>query len=498
MSKLSTRLVTRRSSVAAVEHREAPATGPGLGAVTWWSAGLVTLALLALASRYGYHRDELYFRIAGQHLAFGYVDQPPFTPLVARIETILFGDNLLAMRVWPALVAGGCVVISALVCRELGGGRRAQAVVSVGIAVSPGVLLAGHLLVTATTDLLVWQLIAFCFIRLLRTQEPRRWLLLGVVVGVGLENKDLPAFLAVALLAGLVLAGQARLMVSRWFAAGVAVAGVIALPDVVWQFTHGVPEVSVAQAQRGGTSLAQYVVFQLIIVNPALIPMQVRGVRRLWAQPRYRSLVWAFALLEVFFLLVGGKPYYPAAFLLVLVAAGAAGTASLGDSEPGKRRSRVIRYASIGVLGALLAPAVLPILPVRTWANSAYAGEQDQEATVGWPQVAAQMNHVIDALPARQRAHAIVLTSDYSEAGALSRYGSSGLPVFSGHNALWYYGTPPASAATTVVVGYGLHQASRWLLGCRQAGTNHPPYGLDDGEQGTPLLVCASPRQPWA
>jgi hypothetical protein len=135
------------------------AARPRLGRTPWIAAAGVTAGLLALAGRYGFHRDELYFQITGRHLAFGYVDQPPFTPLVARVQDVLFGDSLLATRIWPALVSGAVVLLAALLARELGGGRRAQALAAVGVAASPGVLLAGHTLSTETTDVLVRQVI---------------------------------------------------------------------------------------------------------------------------------------------------------------------------------------------------------------------------------------------------------------------------------------------------------------------------------------------------
>jgi Dolichyl-phosphate-mannose-protein mannosyltransferase len=83
---------------------------------------LAVVALeLALAGRYGYHRDELYFLACGRRLAFGYVDQPPLTPLIGRLATTLFGDTTTAIRVFPALSIGAMVVLSALIARELGG-----------------------------------------------------------------------------------------------------------------------------------------------------------------------------------------------------------------------------------------------------------------------------------------------------------------------------------------------------------------------------------------
>jgi hypothetical protein len=59
-----------------------------------WLVAVAAFAIeMAVSGRYGYDRDELYFLIAGQHLAFGYVDQPPITPLLARADSILTGRD---------------------------------------------------------------------------------------------------------------------------------------------------------------------------------------------------------------------------------------------------------------------------------------------------------------------------------------------------------------------------------------------------------------------
>src|SRR3954452_15135074 len=57
-------------------------------------AGMVTLALVVTAGGYGYHRDELYFLEAGRHLAWGYADQGPFTPLVAHVMQAISPGSL--------------------------------------------------------------------------------------------------------------------------------------------------------------------------------------------------------------------------------------------------------------------------------------------------------------------------------------------------------------------------------------------------------------------
>jgi len=107
--------------------------------------GLCVALLVVTAGQYGYHRDELYFRMLGRHPAWGYVDEPPLTPLLARVSTALFGDNLVALRL-PAIVgAAATLVVAALIVRELGGGTGAQVLATAGLATTIAVLV-GHTL----------------------------------------------------------------------------------------------------------------------------------------------------------------------------------------------------------------------------------------------------------------------------------------------------------------------------------------------------------------
>src|SRR5690349_1750819 len=126
--------------------------------VAWWPIGsaVVTavVALLATASRYGYHRDELYFLMLKP--AWGYVDQPPLTPLLARGASALFGDTLWGMRVPAVLAVAVATVIVALTTRELGGGALAQGLSAWGYVFGGLPLVMGHVMVTATVDFALW------------------------------------------------------------------------------------------------------------------------------------------------------------------------------------------------------------------------------------------------------------------------------------------------------------------------------------------------------
>ncbi len=168
-------------------------------------AGLMVAGLLALSGAYGFHGDEMYYVVAGQHPAFGYVDQPPLTPLLSAASVALLGVSPTAVRVLPALEMALVVVLIALIARDLGGSRRAQVLAAVTAALS-GYLGAGHLDTTTDPDLLAWAIILWLLVKLLAGGDRRLWLVLGVVAGIGLENKDTLLFLGAGLAVGLVLA----------------------------------------------------------------------------------------------------------------------------------------------------------------------------------------------------------------------------------------------------------------------------------------------------
>ena len=131
------------------KEREPPDTPTGaLAAIDrriFIVAGTLLAVLMVVSGRYGFHRDELYFLDCARHLSAGYVDQPVFSPLVARISLAIFGTSLPGLRLWPALSGAGTVVLAGLLAREFGGRRTAQLLGAVGAATMPALLGADHL-----------------------------------------------------------------------------------------------------------------------------------------------------------------------------------------------------------------------------------------------------------------------------------------------------------------------------------------------------------------
>ena len=474
-----------------------------------FAAGLVlsvavfeVLLQLAFANRYGYHRDELYFRAAGRHLAPGYDDQGVLTPLVGWLSEAVFGESPRGLRVISALVVGGVVVLVALLARELGAGSVGQLIAALGTASAGFVLAVGHLLSTSTFDLAVWVATLLVVARILGGGDQRLWLVAGAVVGIGLENKQLPLLLVAALVVG--LAVDRRLgsaLRSPWLWGGVAIAFAVWLPNLVWQGVHGWPQLELAadiRADEGTENRIGLVPLQLLLVSPVLAPVLVIGLWKLLRDPSlapWRSLGIAYITLLAVVFVSAGKPYYAAPFLLGLLASGSVAVERWLTSP-----ARTAALAAAFIVSAAFAIVIaLPVVPAdRLEATPIRDLNEDAIETVGWPELTRSVAGVFAELTDEERARAVIFTGNYGEAGAIDRYGPAlGLPrAFSGHNAYARFGVPPDGAAPVVVLGYDDPTVD--FDGCRAAVTFENGVGLENEEQGGAIFVCERPREPWS
>lgn len=469
---------------------EPVAWGPVLGVAVALAALLV-----AVARRYGWHRDELYFLEAGKHLAWGYVDQPPFTPAVARVANAIAPGSLVVLRTFSAIATGVTTVLGALIVREMGGRRRAQVTGALAMATSGFVLGVGHLLSTATFDLTAWMALLWLAARLLRTNHPRWWLAFGAVAGVSMLNKNLLVLLGSALLCGLVVERRWDLLRSPWLVAGVALAAGIASPNLLWQADHGWPQIEMARAisRRLATENRITLLPLQVLFAPGLVVLLWRGARALRrddAAHPFRPFLWSWPAGIIVVLISAGRPYYMIPLTMTVVLAGVVAT---------ERSARLHRMAwhLVPNLAMSLVFAV-PLLPLASVRVTGSLNEVAAE-TVGWPQLVRQVGGVVDALPAQQRQHVTLLALTYGEAGALDRFGPAyGLPpAYSPHNSYADFRQPTDPSATVVAVRYDVPYLRRFFLRCEQVATVDNGLGIDNEVQGTPIAVCHGLRGTW-
>jgi hypothetical protein len=486
-----------RGSGSDVADRAAAGVARGVVVV----AAVQTVALLVLAPRFGPHRDELYFSSAGHRLAWGYPDQPALTAALARLADLVAPGSVLALRVPSVLAAVAVTLLTAWFARMLGGTTAAQVLAAAVCGGSAVVLALGHLLSTATFDMLAWTAVLALVTAALRADAERArrlWLAAGLVAGVGLNNKQAVAFLLVALLVALAVLRESRPALRTpwpWLAA--LIATVMWVPNLVWQARHDWPVFALAADIRdeyGGVGgRIGYVVETLIMFSPLIAVVWLVGLVALLRRPRWRTarpVAVTFLILAAWFLLAGGKGYYLAGAIPPLLAAGCVVLA-----ERWRPRRLVVAGVVLVLSAAVAWPIFLPVLPAHTWARTFYADAgEDQRETVGWPAYTDEIRAVVDGLTPEQRRTAVLFAQNYGEAGAAEWY-DVGLPVFSGHNGWRNWGPPAASASPVVVVGD--IEADRYFTGCRVMARLDNHLDVDAEEQGLPVRVCTGPIGSW-
>ena len=464
--------------------------GPALAA-----AAVQALVLTVGSVGYGFHRDELYFRMLSP--AWGYVDQPPLTPWLARTLTTLVADQAWALRIPATLASAASVLLLGLIARELGGDRRAVALAAWGGAFAGLPLALGHVLLTSTLDLPFTLAVVLCVLLALRT-DPRWWLAAGAMAGVAMWNRLLVPLLLLGVVLGLAVLGPRAPLRTRWPWLGALLAVAVGAPTLVYQWLNDWPQLAMGAALSTSNAAdvrADLPLILAIAIGPPLVVVWLAGGWQAWRMPRARWLLAPAVVLLVFTVVSGAQPHYPLTMLATLYAVGCLPLSRwIGDHA----WRRVLVVGLIGLNAVVSVVVALPVVPVtmlgRTPLPDISILVADQ---VGWPEYVAQVAKV--ASGARDP-DAVVITSNYGEAGAIARYGPAlGLPApYSGQNDLGTRPGPPEGTRTVVFVGWQAMDVTDEFASCEVVTRLDNGVDVPNEEQGAPVSLCRDPRLPWS
>jgi hypothetical protein len=487
---------------------------PAVGIV----AAVKLLVHLVTTGRWGYEYfvDELYFDACARHLAWGYIDMPPFHPAVTSAVRAVLGDSLFAIRLFPAIAGAALVLLSGLLARDLGGGRGAQLLAAIAVAVAPILLAAGSFSSMNAWEPLLWTSCAILLARLLGGADPRLWLAFGLLAGIGLLNKHTMGLFGGALAAGLLATARGReLFRSRWIWIGAAAALFAFLPNLVWNIREGFPFFELQEAIRQDRrnvelSPLAFLGQQVLLLHPLSAPLWIGGLVWLLVGREgrlYRPLGIAYLLILAALLVMHGRVYYLApAYPMLFAAGGVAAERRLSGRLAWIRPA----YAALLVAGGLLlAPMAFPLLPPETYVRYSRALGMQPPAIethrmgplpqlladrFGWKEMAAEAARIYRALPPEERAGARVYGQNYGQAGAIDMYGPGlGLPpALSGHLAYHSWG-PPAEDPTILIVFDDDRETLEGLFeSVELAGRVSHPYSMP--YQHFDVWVCRRPK----
>ena len=473
-----------------------------------------TLHLLT-STRYGYFRDALYYLACSEHLAFGYVDQPPLIALLGWFARHTLGTSLPALLFWPALAGALRIILTAVFARELGAGRFGTALAA-ALAATPGVWwVIDHQFAMNSLEPLFWGGLAFVVLRLINTANPKLWLAFGAIAGVGLLNKYSIVIFAAALIAGLLLTRQRRILFSPWILLGGAIALLIFLPNLIWNIQHHWPFLELMRNIRATgkdviLSPGMYLIQQVLMLNPVSFPFWFGGLLFYFFSrdaKNYRNFGWTFVLTILFFMITHGKDYYSAATYLMLFAAGGVATERLMSVQPKLRtvlRPACFVWLALGVVPLL--PLVLPVLPIETFlryqSHLPFEVPKTERSFVGetlpqyyadefpWPGLAAATAHVYHSLTPEEQQRTAIFGSNYGQAAAIDFFGPQyGLPkAISGHQNYFLWGPRQYTGDIVILLGSTEREAREQFESVTIAATLENPYAYR--YENRPILLC--------
>ena len=431
---------------------------------------------LLTATRYGIFRDELYYLACGEHLDWGYVDQPPLIGLVAWAARHLFGESLIGLRLLPAVAGAATVWLTGRITREMGGGAFAQGLAALAVAAVPIFLVMHHWLTMNAFEPLIWLGCAWCVVRAINRDEPRYWIGFGVLAGLGMENKYTTAFFILAIGIGLLLTSHRRFFSRREFWIGAAIGLSIFLPNLVWLVRHDFPFLELMHNIRSGhrdivRPPLEFILDQVMIINPVLSLLWIAGLVWLFfaaAGRRYRLFAIAYLIMLLSFIGLRGKNYYLGSVYPLLLAAGAVGFEQLTNAR--WKWSRVVYAVFVVASTVVLAPTVSPIFsPERAIAYQKALGLEPPRAEnqttgplpqyfadeFGWEEMTRETARIYNSLGPEERSRTVIFANNYGEAGAIDFFGPRlGLPkAICNHQSYWLWGPRDFDGRSVIVLG---------------------------------------------
>jgi len=469
---------------------------------------------------YGFFIDELYYLACARHLDWGYVDQPPLIAVIAWLGRELFGESLAATRFLPAVAGAAEVALTAIIARELGGKRFAQALAAIAVLAAPGILAGDNLLSMNAFEPLFWMGCAYVVIRIIKTGNQKLWIWFGLLAGLGLENKYSMLIFGGGIVVGLILTPQRKSLASPWIWIAGAIAFLIFLPNLVWNIQHHFPFLELQQnIRRSGRDVplgaVAFFAQEILTMHPLALPVWLAGLWFYFFSSEgklFRTLGWAWLCTAAVIVLMSPRVYYLFPAFPLLFAAGSV----VWESVRVLNRWRWLKVAYpalLAITGAILAPIAIPVLSPEHYIQYTRTLHLEQPRLethqlgplpqifadqFGWPEMAAAVARVYNGLPRDVRARTAIFGQNYGQAGAIDLFGPAyGLPhALSGHQSYFLWGPGNYSGESVIVMDGRQERLETQCSSVRKAATVYHPYSMPS--EHFDIFYCTGLKTPLA
>ncbi len=411
----------------------------------------------------------------------------------------------------------------------LGCGRLGQALAALAVLVAPIYLLIGGFYSMNAFELLIWTACGCLMIGILRDEDSRvpadadqtrRWLALGLLVGIGLEFKHTMILYVGALFVGLIVSPSRRVLRTKHLIFGGLIAIAILLPNLIWQQFHGFPSLEFYRnaliLKNAPKAPIAVLPDQVLLMNPIALPLWIAGLWfclvRAEGKP-FRAFGWSYLILIL--IMVASRSSRPdriVAVYPILFAAGARAVEGLANHHGVARWRAWIARAAIPAIaagGIVLAPIVTPVLPPATLVGYMktlgmhFEIERGKTAKLpqwfadrfGWEERVAEVGRVWSNLTPADRKHAVIVGGNYGQAGSLEFFGPRyGLGrVISTHNNYFLWGPGKDSVQVVVAALVSKEDLEEAFTDVRQVGFYECEYCMEY-QSRVSIYVARGPR----
>ncbi len=476
------------------------------------------LLLLLFADNYGLFRDEYYYIECSKNLSWGFVDQQPFAALMLAISRAIFGESIFGIRLFAYLAGSVTVFVSGIIARELGGKTFAQALTALCVVFSGVVLGTSGYYSMNAYDILFASLLFYILIKLINSDNKKLWFLIGILFGIGLQNKLTFLFLAFGLFVGLLLTNNRRYLKSVELWIGAVLAGLIIFPNFVWQLVLKFPTLefmrNAAMYKNQPMSIIEFTLNSLLELNPGFAPFIFIAIYFLSLNKhgkKFAIIGWIFLSVFLVFVFNNGKPYYMGVLYPVMLAAGVCGLEILIN-----KFSHVWLKPAVFILMIpsfiFVTPFAIPVLELNAFLKfqdftgiKPESGERSELGVLpqfyadrfGWKEMAKEVAEVYSSLPEEEKSKAVIYGQNYGEAGAIDYYADElGLPkAISGHNNYWIWSYPDNfDGSVLIVVGSTMEDNLEFFEEVELAAHHFNKYGMP--YENVDIFICRKLKVP--
>ncbi|MDX1958573.1 MAG: glycosyltransferase family 39 protein [Leptospiraceae bacterium] len=399
------------------------------------------LICVSLNEDYGLFVDELYYLASAKRLAWGYVDQPPFSIFILKLFNIN-GESTFYLRLFPSLLAGLTVYLVGKITQEINGKPFSVSIACISTMTVPvlQVLFSFY----SMNSFEVFFVASLIFVLLKVNQNQKYWLLIGAIIGLGFLNKHTFLVYALAITIPYSILKYKNTFYSKYFYFGILISAILVFPNIYWQFQNSLASLefykNAIALKNVNLSYIQIILDQILSQNPITLPIWIAGIYFFLQKEELRFIAIAYIILILFFIYSkSSRPDRIAAIYPILFAGGAVYLYS-------NRITKVI-FSLIILVGLILAPISLPILnPNITSKYVSILGivpqiEKGKNASLpqwlgdrmDWKEFTLSVQESINSLTIDEKNQSVVLGNYYGHAGSLELYKIS-IPIISGHN----------------------------------------------------------------